>query len=63
MTPDRYPINAQELADELRVPGKWLRHQIRRHKLAKRPAGRAEYELYADDVQRIVEHPVVRGRL
>lgn len=51
---------ANELAASLKIDPKYLRHLIRRHRLVPAHPKHARYELDADDVARISEHPAVR---
>jgi hypothetical protein len=51
-----YPMTPRELAKRLRLDPKWLRAEIRKHKLVPSHKHGAHYHLSVDDVRRIEQH-------
>jgi hypothetical protein len=58
--PERGITTAPELARELGLDAKYLRHLIREHRLVPDHQHGKRYELDPDDVTRISLHPAVR---
>jgi hypothetical protein len=61
--PDRYPINAEELARRLRVNAKSLRVLLRKRDLVPGHVKHTEYRIYRDAERAIWRHPDVQGLL
>ena len=58
--PDQYPINAEELAQKLRVNVKSLRALIRLHNLVPGHVKHREYRIYQNAESVIWRHPAVQ---
>jgi hypothetical protein len=58
--PDRYPINAEELARQLRVNATSLRALIRQHDLVRGHVKHREYRIYRETKKAIWRHPDVQ---
>ena len=57
---DRYPLNAEELAQQLRVNAKSLRALLRLHDLVPGHVTHKEYRIYREAEKAIWRHPDVQ---